>query len=134
MKSLEAINGKKIFLVEDDKFLTKIIKDKLTKAGSILNNCENGDDAISSLEQDSPDVILLDIMFPGGIDGFKVLEQIKSNDKLKSIPVIILSNLSEPSHIEKGMKLGAFRYIVKASIVPDEIIDHVGSAIISRVK
>lgn len=134
MKNPEIVKGKKIFLVEDDKFLTKIIQTKLTQVGTVFNNCENGTDAISLIEKDIPDVILLDLMFPGGIDGFTVLEKIKSHSQLKNIPVIILSNLSEPAQIEKGMNLGAFRYIVKASIVPDEIVDHIESALVSGIK
>jgi len=128
------LKSKKILLVEDDVFLSNIIENKLLKVGSDFSHAKNGEDALAMLEKLVPDVILLDILFPGGIDGFGVLEKIKADERLKKVPVIILSNLGQLSDIEKGMDRGAFRYIVKASIVPEEIIKHIESAVSSTVK
>ncbi len=134
MKDPNAIKGKKVFLVEDDAFLTKIIKQKISDAGCDFFNSLNGESSIAVIEKEMPDVIILDLLLPGGIDGFGVLQKIKEHPALKTIPVIILSNLSKPSEIERGIELGAFRYILKSSIEPDEILDHVESALLSIVR
>jgi|SRR3989344_1820373 len=129
-----SLKGKKILLVEDDLFFSKIIESKLYHTGCDFVHAKDGETSFILLEKEVPDVIILDILLPGGIDGFGVLEKIKADEKLKHIPVVILSNLGQVSDVEKGMSLGAFRYIVKASIIPDEIIPHLVSAINSTVK
>jgi PleD family two-component response regulator len=67
---------------------------------------------------------LLDLVLPT-IDGFGVLAKIKGNPNTSSIPVIILSNLSQKEDIDKGMKLGATDYIIKAQSTPEEIVEKV---------
>jgi DNA-binding response OmpR family regulator len=71
-----------------------------------------------------PDIILLDILLPG-LNGFQVLEKVKANDKSKNIPVILLSNLGQKEDIEKGVKLGAAKFLVKATVTLDEIVDEI---------
>ncbi len=119
--------GKKVLLVEDDKFFTTLITKQLSNSKCVSSNVGTGDAAIEFLKTDIPDVILLDIMLPGSMDGFGVLKKIKEDEKYKNIPVIILSNLSSPTDIEKGMSLGAFRYLIKASMIPSEITSHLAS-------
>lgn len=126
--------GKKVLLVEDDLFFTTLISDQLVASQCDFNNVLTGDDAIKFLEKNTPDVILLDIMLPGTLDGFAVLKKMKDDERLKKIPVIILSNLSSPADIEKGMSLGAFRYLIKASMIPSEIIGHLASVFNIRIQ
>lgn len=121
------LEGKKVLLVEDDLFFTKLVDKKLSNSKCIFNHVGTGDSAIKFLHDNVPDVVLLDIMLPGGLDGFGVLKKMKEDERLKNIPVIILSNLSSPADIERGMSLGAFRYLVKASITPNDILNHVAS-------
>lgn len=134
MKNSDSIKNKTIFLIEDDKFLSKLLGGKLTNAGCNYIYAADANEAIAILEHNIPDVIILDLLLPGGIDGFSLLQKIKSDERLKNIPVIILSNLSSPGEIAHGMKLGAYRYLVKASIVPDEVLDHIESALLSGIK
>ncbi len=132
--NLEILKGKKILLVEDDKFFSKIIEGKLTKVGCEFSHALSGEESLKMIEKSAPDAIILDILLPGGIDGFEVLEKIKKVESLKKIPVIILSNLGQPTDIEKGMKLGAFRYLVKASVAPEDIAAHIASALGTTTK
>ena len=76
------------------------------------------------LTSEKIDVILLDIVLPG-VNGIEFLKEIKANEKLKHIPVIILSNLGQKKEIEKGLKIGAEQYIIKAHSTPNEIISKV---------
>lgn len=129
----QALAGKTILLVEDDLLFTKVIEEHMVGTGATFLHAKDGEASLAVLEKETPDAILLDILLPG-IDGFSVLEKIKANDRLNKIPVIVLSNLGQLADIEKGMSLGAYRYLVKASIVPDEVVGHVVSAIDSIVR
>jgi DNA-binding response OmpR family regulator len=125
--------GKKVFLVEDDLFFTKLVDKKLSNSRCEFSHAGTGDEALKFLQNNTPDVVLLDIMLPGGLDGFAVLKKMKEDDKLKNIPVIILSNLSSSADVERGMSLGAFRYLVKASITPNDIVSHLASVFGVRI-
>jgi DNA-binding response OmpR family regulator len=123
---------KKILFVEDDRFYADLIAQKFTnsKLPDIefeFNFAFTGDDALVTLQKFSPDVVLLDIMLPGKTDGFVVLEKLKSDDNLKKVPVIVLSNLDGPQDVAKGMQLGAFLYLIKSSTVPSEVLERVHS-------
>ncbi|MSR87937.1 MAG: response regulator [Candidatus Zambryskibacteria bacterium] len=118
------LRGKKIMAVEDDNFLSDIIVRKLSSEECVFTRAEDAEKALSLLENNIPDLILLDILLPG-MNGFKLLERIKSDDRLKDIPVILLSNLGQEIDIEQGKKLGAKRFLVKASLTLDEVIDQI---------
>jgi len=80
------------------------------------------------LNIEKPDLVLLDLILPG-IDGFEVLSQMRKESALSSIPVIILSNLGQKEDVEKGLKMGAVDYLIKAHFTPGEIIDKIKSAL-----
>jgi len=62
-----------------------------------------------------------------GLDGFETLERIKDNPQVSNIPVLILSNLGQRDEIEKGLKLGAVDFMVKAHFTPEEIVGKIKS-------
>ena len=113
---------KKILIVEDDKFLRELIVKKVTSAGNEVPEAIDGEEGVKKIEEEKPDLILLDLILPG-IDGFEVLAQIKKKPELSQIPVIILSNLGQKEDIEKGLNLGATDYLIKAHFTPNEIIE-----------
>lgn len=112
---------RKILIIEDDKFLRELISRKLSDENFEVAEAVDGEDGVKKTEEEIPDLILLDLILPG-IDGFEVLRQIKTKSKLSKIPVIILSNLGQEEDIEKGFKLGATDYLIKAHFTPGEII------------
>ena len=114
--------GKKIMWVEDDSFLSDIIARKLSTENCVLVHAKDGESALSILESDVPDIMLLDILLPG-MNGFELLEKVKANPRIKDVPVILLSNLGQESDVEKGKSLGANRFLIKATLTLDEIID-----------
>ncbi len=115
------LSGKKVMWVEDDQFLSDLISRKLGNQGCRLLYARTGEEALKLLEDETPDIIILDILLPG-ISGFDVLEKIKVDPRLKSLPVVILSNFSQNNEIEKATKLGANKFLVKASIVLDDLV------------
>lgn len=122
------LSGKKIMWVEDDKFLSDIIARKLSTHGCQLFHATEGEGALKMLEKERPDLVLLDILL-SGIDGFEILRRIKSSDKTRQTPVILLSNLGQRDDIEKGKSLGAARFLVKATVTLDEIIEEIGAVL-----
>lgn len=118
----------KILIVEDDQFLTSAYRVKLTKAGFEIIIAVDGEEAMNALLKEIPDVILLDLVLPKK-DGFEVLKEIRANPKLKSIPVLIASNLGQKEDIDRGMGLGATDYIVKSDMSLDDLVTKINSLI-----
>lgn len=114
----------KILLVEDDNILVEMYKMKLTEEGYEVFTSSNGVDALEIAKKESPEIILLDIILPG-MDGFAILGSLKGEQKTKQIPVILLSNLGQDSDIEKGKKLGAQDYLVKANFTPTQVAEKI---------
>ncbi len=110
-------------IVEDDAEFQELYKGKLTEEGFNVSHAYVGKQALEMLKGDKPDLILLDIMLPGGMNGFEVLENIKRTENLKNIPVIILTNLDGEAKTAK--EIGAVDYIVKANTSLQEVVEKV---------
>lgn len=114
----------KILVVEDDKFLRELIVRKLEGENYDISQAIDGEEGIKKIREEKPDLVLLDLILPG-IDGFDVLAKVKEDVQTSQIPVIILSNLGQREDIEKGLKLGAADYLIKAHFTPTEIINKI---------
>ena len=119
---------KKILIIEDDKFLRELIAQKLLKEGYDIAEAIDGEKGIEAVKKEKPDLVLLDLILPG-IDGFEVLARMKADPILAEIPVIILSNLGQKDDIERGLKMGAVDYLIKAHFTPGEIIEKINAAL-----
>ncbi len=119
---------KKILVIEDDRFLSNIYKTKLEVEGYAVLEANNGEEAIEVLKENTPDLILLDIVMPK-MDGFGFLQVRKTNNAFKKIKVIILSNLGQETDIQEGMALGADGYVIKSDSGIDEVLEKVKEAI-----
>ena len=117
-----AKENRKILIIEDDIFLSELMSKKLVEEGFKIINAVDGEEGLIKANDEAPDLILLDLILPG-IDGFKVLAQLKEDPKTGSIPVIILSNLGQREDIEKGFELGAVDYLIIAHFTPDDIVE-----------
>lgn len=124
---------KKILWVEDDILLSTILARKIESSGFSLLKANSGDEAMKFLETEIPDVIVLDIMLPG-MNGMDILQKIKMEEKLRKIPVMMLTNLNRQSDIEKAKVLGANKFMVKAAASLDEIINAVNELIPANAK
>lgn len=114
----------KILIIEDDKFLRELITRKLTDEGFSIIEAVDGEDGLKKIKESKPDLVLLDLILPS-IDGFEVLSKIKADASIASIPIIILSNLGQKEEVEKGLKMGAVDYLIKAHFTPGEIIEKI---------
>ncbi|MBP6868503.1 MAG: response regulator [Candidatus Pacebacteria bacterium] len=111
----------KIYLVDDDRFLLDMYAVKFRAQGHEVTAFSGGKEVLEALRtKPAPDAILLDIVMPE-IDGFEVLETIRSEKLVPTTKIIILSNQGQESDIERAKTLGAAGYIIKASAIPSEV-------------
>ncbi len=112
---------KVIFLAEDDLFLSDMYQTKFKLSGYEMPHAENGEEAIRKLKEVKPDLILLDIVMPKK-NGFDVLKEVKQDDRLKDVPVLMLTNLSQKDDVDRAKALGALDFIIKAHSTPAEVV------------
>jgi len=120
------MNTHTLLLVEDDMFVSDIYLTKLRKEGFQVESAIDGRDALKKMKTLVPDMVLLDLMMPY-VDGMEVLEFMKQDKKLASVPVIVLTNLSEKENINRAMQLGADDYIIKSHFTPSEVLEKIQS-------
>jgi len=115
-----------IMIVEDDSFVMDIYQTKLSQEGYDIVSANNGMEALKKLEdtQCNPDLMLLDIVMPY-VDGLEVLKKIKASERLKNIPVILLTNLSQKEEVGQGLSLGASDYLIKSHFTPSEVLEKI---------
>ena len=119
----------KILLLDDDKFLADMYSMKFIQSGYEVTACLSAGEAVTAMQKGlEPDAVLFDIVMPGQ-DGFAFLESMKQNKLAQHAVKIALTNQSDDSERDKAMQLGADRYIVKASMIPSEVVAAVGEEI-----
>ena len=114
-----------ILIAEDEELLQKVFRAKFESAGYAVTLVGDGEAALSQMRRARPDILLLDIRMPKK-DGFQVLTEMKQDSDLATIPVFILSNLSQDPDIETGLKFGAVDYIVKSDFSIMDVVRKVG--------
>ena len=115
---------KHILLVEDDPFIRDMYSTKLKEIGFFVETAKTGKEAIEKVNKEKPDLILLDIVLPHK-DGWRVLKEIKQKQKFKNVQIIMLTNLGQKMEVEKGLKLGAEKYLIKAHYTPQQVAEEV---------
>jgi len=119
---------KTILLADDDPLLIEVYSNKLKTAGFKLEIAQTGEETLRKLKEEKFDLLLLDIVLPG-ISGWDILEKIKAqretSKNLKDLKIVIISNLGQKSEVEKGLELGAVRYLIKAHYTPSEVVEEI---------
>ena len=111
--AFEILSGKKILWVEDDPFLSSIIAKKFSGLNCILLCASNGQEALRLAEEETPDIVMLDILL-SGMDGFEILSRIKEHPKGALIPVVVLTTSKHQKEINKAYELGASSFVTKS--------------------
>lgn len=115
---------KKILLVEDDPLLIDIYTTKLKERGFDVVVVDSGEKVLEAIREKKPDIVMLDIVLPNQ-DGWSILSQIKKDKDLKSTKIVVLSNLGQKEEVEKGLKLGAAQYLIKAHYTPSQVVKEI---------
>ena len=103
----------KVLIVEDDKFLQKILITKFLADGFDVCSAADGEEALAVFQKEKPSLVLLDLILPK-MSGFEVLTEMKLSSKSKKIPVIVISNLGQQEDIFRVKELGAIDFLIKA--------------------
>ncbi|MDP2641478.1 MAG: response regulator [Candidatus Yanofskybacteria bacterium] len=111
---------KRILLVEDDPLLIEIYQTKLKASGYEVHIAQDGEKAIRALQQETPDVMILDLVLPRK-DGWEVLEAIRGAGARPKI--LVLSNLGQKEEIKRAMELGVDKYLIKAHFTPSQVVE-----------
>jgi CheY-like chemotaxis protein len=117
---------KKIVLVEDEEILRDLLFRKLQKYGYSVDVAVDGEEGIAKIKDTKPDLVLLDIVMPKK-DGFGVMEEMKEDELIKDIPVIIVSNSGQPVELERAKNLGVKDWIIKTEFDPMEVVSMVNN-------
>lgn len=115
---------KNIMIIEDDRFLSSLMKARLEKDGFSVIQAFDGEEAVQLFKQQLPSLIILDLIMPK-VTGFEVLQTISITPQLSKVPVVILSNLAQDSDIEKARQLGAKEYFVKVKVSIDDLVGRI---------
>ena len=115
-------NNRKVLIVEDDKFLLRAYTTRMKKEGFEILEANDGNEAMEQVKNNTPDVILLDIIMPNK-DGFAFLEELRADEEHKDIPVFIISNLGQAADIQRAKDLGIEDYFVKADIAIADVVE-----------
>lgn len=116
-----------VLIVEDDRFLQKILSTKFAKEGFDVRTASDGDEALQQLIAKRPSLVVLDLILPK-MSGFEVIAEMKTNLQLKDIPVVVLSNLGQEEDVVRAKELGALNFLTKADFSINEIVSKVKEA------
>lgn len=104
---------KKILIVDDQKEVRELVEITLRAEGYQIFQAKNGRDAIDTVNAHKPDVVIMDIMMPGELDGLEATRILKRNPDTKSVKIIMLTAKGQSTDFEKGFAAGADGYFTK---------------------
>ena len=125
-------NQRKILLVEDEEMIRELYARQLSKAGFFVKAVETGEEGLKALQEDTFELLLLDIMLPG-INGLQMLREFKLKNPQNKMITILLTNLGQESVIKEGFELGANAYLIKTSYTPDQIVQEVRNTLDNKL-
>lgn len=114
----------KLLIAEDDHFLSSLLKARLEKENFVIRLAADGEEVLNTLKEFRPDIIVLDLIMPK-LSGFEVLEALSIDPQYNNIPIIILSNLSQDSDVQKAKELGVAEYFIKARTSIDDLVNSI---------
>ncbi|OGC47151.1 hypothetical protein A2886_00700 [candidate division WWE3 bacterium RIFCSPHIGHO2_01_FULL_42_13] len=118
--------ARKILLIEDDMALANLYKMELESKGNTVIHVAEGSLAVEAVRQNTPDVVLLDVMLPGK-NGLEILQEVRDSEDIKNAKVVMLTNFGNEENVSTALELGALDYIMKYKITPSEMSDKIAS-------
>ncbi|MDO9237935.1 MAG: response regulator [Aquabacterium sp.] len=113
----------KILLVDDSKTELHVLSELLTKKGYQVRTAENGEEALRRLQEEKPDLIMMDVVMPGQ-NGFQLTRAITRDPAFADVPVIICTSKNQETDRVWGMRQGARDYVVKP-VNPEELLSKI---------
>lgn len=119
---------KRALVVDDELPMARLMEVILRKNGFEVEIAQGGEEALEKTSAFAPELILLDLMLPD-MDGFQVLERIRGQPRLKTVPVLIVTTLQKKAFQARSQKLGANGYLTKP-FTPQQLLQHVQKALL----
>ena len=119
----------KVLVTEDESLVADLISRKLEAGGLVVTVARNGQEALDQLAKNKYDLLLMDLTMPD-LDGFQLLSRLKTQKN--TMPIIVMSKLSQAEDVKKAKALGAWNYIIKANVTPTEIVEKVEQCILEH--
>ena len=114
-----------VLILDDDTVLLEMYTTKFEKDGFNVIKCVTANDALDALRgEQKPDAIISDLIMPQ-TDGFEFLEAVESGNLRGNAKLVILSNKNEPDDLARGKALGVAKYLVKANLLPSDVVREV---------
>ena len=110
-----------VIICDDDPLLAELLEHRLGLQGYETAVARDGGEALALIAERSPDAVIMELMLPVN-DGYQVLRRIRENDRLKDLPVIMLSARKQARDIVKALELGASDYVTKPFILEELIV------------
>ncbi|MGD2078390.1 MAG: response regulator [Chloroflexota bacterium] len=111
--------NRSVLVVDDEPTARTMLRLILVRAGFEVLEAQDGSEALDEVKRKIPDLMILDIMMPG-IDGFEVCEILRSQDETADLPIIMLSARADAESVNRGLLLGATKYLTKP-VMPEEL-------------
>jgi len=115
---------KKLIIIEDEETLLNLLDKKLNQEGYSVDIARDGEEGLEKIRNNRPDLILLDIVMPK-MGGFEVMEILRKDEELNTIPIIIISNSGQPVELDRAKELGVVDWLIKTDFDPQEVVDKV---------
>lgn len=114
----------KLLIIEDEPLLREMYFQAFTEQGLEIVSAETAEEGLFMIEQEKPDLVLLDILLPND-NGLEMLEQIRRDPNTAKTKVLVFSNFDDKTARQKAEQLGVLDYLIKTDFTPQEIIDKV---------
>jgi DNA-binding response OmpR family regulator len=111
----------KILIVEDETSLLDVLADKFKREGFLVYKAQDGQEALEIVKKQKPDLVILDVIMPS-MDGLTMIKKLREDKWGNVVPVLILSNLSDPEQINEAKEWGAVDYLVKSNWGLDDVV------------
>src|SRR3989344_3529821 len=118
----------KVLVVEDEDILLTALREELETGGYEVEGAGDGQEGLEKVKSFLPDIVLLDLVMPK-MDGMEMLQRLKGDSATRSVPVVILTNLSDYERISEALSLGAMDYLVKANYKLEDLLDKVKTVV-----
>lgn len=115
---------KKILIVEDERLLADLYRDKIDRSGFESFLAYSAEEGIERARETKPNLVLLDMLLPRQ-NGIFFLSMAKKDEELRKIPVVVFSNYDDPETKKKAFSLGAREYFIKTSFTPQQMLDRI---------
>lgn len=121
--------SKRILVIEDNQDIAEMYELILSEEGYRVDLRYTGESGVARAQEDSYDLILLDVMLPG-INGISVLKKLRAHETTQHVPVFILTALNQPVVQKQALDAGAIEVLIKSSFTPDQLVAKVKQVLI----